>query len=334
MPERSRTPPAPDADQNPQILAIGRRAIALEAEALWTMSHLLDERFEAAVGRLFATSGRIVVAALGKSGHIARKITATLIATGTPAAFLHAGEALHGDLGMLLAGDTLLILSNSGGTKEFDEIIRYADALGVPVIAITSDGRSSIARAADICLLLPDKPEACPWNSAPTTSTTMMLAMGDALAVALMSLRGTQVADIRRVHPGGKLGFDLEPVSRHMHAGDALPLVGPQAAMPEVLETMNAKGFGVAGVVGADGQLLGVITDGDLRRQILHLQGACAEQVMTVRPRTLLPTASTREALADMREARITSLFVLDSPDDRRVIGLIHVHDLLRSGVR
>jgi arabinose-5-phosphate isomerase len=307
--------------------------LATEAEALWSLGTVLDQSFVAAVDMLLATKGRIIVCGLGKSGHIARKIAATLAATGSPACFLHAGEAMHGDLGVIIAADSLLILSNSGDTREFGAILRRAELLAVPVIAMTSNPGSPLAEAADICLLLPAIPEVCRYGSSPTTSTTMMLALGDALAVAAMQVRDVQAEDLRRLHPGGRLGLDLVVVDSFMHRGGALPLVAADMGMQDVLSCIAAGGFGVAGVIDDHERLIGVITDGDIRRHAFMLSGATAADVMTTRPRTLFVGAVARDALAILSEARITSLFVIDNAIERRVMGLIHIHDLLRLGI-
>jgi arabinose-5-phosphate isomerase len=315
------------------IVAIGRRVIATEAEALWALAHDLGPSFANAAGLLLATAGRVVLCGLGKSGQIARKVAATLASSGTPAIFLHAGEAVHGELGAMAAGDTLLLFSNMGDTREFGVIMRRADLLGVPIVAITSNPEGPVALGAAITLLLPRKPEACPFGKCPTTSTAMMLALGDALAVTLMRLRGTRSADLLALHPGGRLGLDLVPVDTFMRQGDELPLVAPDLPMVEVLEMMSAKNIGIAGIVNAHRLLLGVITDGDVRRWGAGIDTAVAEQVMTTRPRTLDGDATARDALTMMTEARITALFVVNDPLARRVRGVVHIHDLLRLGV-
>ncbi|MBO9579658.1 MAG: KpsF/GutQ family sugar-phosphate isomerase [Sphingobium sp.] len=311
---------------------MGRRAIATEAEALWSLAHV-DQSFAEAVSLIRGTRGRLIVCGLGKSGHIARKLTATFVATGTPALFLHAGEAIHGDLGVLMRGDTLLILSNSGDTREFGVVIRQAEGLAIPIIAITSNVRSAIALSADILLALPAKPEACPFGSTPTTSTTMMLALGDALAVTLLQLRGLSPADLLVWHPGGRLGLDLLPVDRFMHHGENLPFIAAEASMFEAIHTISDKGFGIAAVVNDQRHLLGVISDGDIRRNIHALPGATAGEIMTSQPRTLVRGAMARDALATMSGARITSVFVLEDEAAGEVAGLVHIHDLLRLGI-
>ncbi len=323
--------PAFDVDDD-ALIEMGRRAIATEAEALWALAHL-DKSFAAAVNLIGRTRGRVVVCALGKSGHIASKLTSTFMATGTPACFLHAAEAIHGDLGMLMRGDTLLILSNSGDTREFGVVIRQADALGIPIIAITSSATSGIAVSAKVVLLLPAKPEACPFGSSPTTSTTMMLAMGDALSMTLLQTRGLTAADLLALHPGGRLGLDLLPVDKFMHRAGELPLVAAEMQMGDAVAVITDKGFGIAGVIDSHQRLLGVITDGDIRRHIYKLPHVTAGEVMTRKSRTLALGAMARDALATMTQARITSVFVLQDELSGRVAGLVHIHDLLRLGI-
>lgn len=321
------------AGSDEAILAAGRRVIAREAEALWALSHELDRPFLDAIDLLIATRRTIIVCGLGKSGHIASKVASTLTATGTPAAFLHASEAVHGDLGSLCPGDTLLILSNSGDTREFGVIVRRAKALAIPIIAVTSSAASPVAEAANVCVVLPGEDEACPYGSSPTTSTTMMLALGDAFAVTVMKLRGVTAAELQRLHPGGRLGLDLVTVDSFMHRGDALPLVPDTMAMAEVLAIVSAKGFGVAGVTDDRNRLCGIITDGDVRRHAANLAETSASEVMTRKPRTVSAGAMARDALSILSEARITALFVVDSAANPRVAGLVHIHDLLRLGI-
>jgi arabinose-5-phosphate isomerase len=313
-------------------IAAGQRVLNLEAEALKALSAALDARFAAAVDLLSRVAGRIVVSGMGKSGHIAKKIAATLASTGAPATFVHPGEASHGDLGMIVAGDAVLCLSNSGETPELADLIAHAKRFAIPLIGITSRPGSTLDQAADIGLILPPAPEACPLGLAPTTSTTLMLGLGDALAVALLERRGFTAEDFQVLHPGGKLGSRLKRVAELMHDGDALPLIGEGATMQDAILVMSAKGYGTVGVVTDDGRLAGVITDGDLRR---HMNpGLLAEpvaRVMTRGPRTIRPRALASEALGLMNAKSITALFVLD--DSGRPVGLIHIHDCLRAGV-
>lgn len=326
--------PRADAVVEPAaILAMGKRALAAQAEAIWSLAHLADHSFAEAAQLLLSTSGRIISCGLGKSGIIAHKIAATLTSTGAPAAFLHAAEAVHGDLGLLTPGDTLIVFSNSGDTREFGVILRRAEVLGIPVIAITSQPESTVAASASICLILPAKAEACPFGTTPTTSTTMMLALGDALAIAVMQARGVGPKLLQELHPGGRLGLDLTLVDSFMHQGADLPLVEADAPMSRALRLITDKGFGVVGVRDPYDRLLGVITDGDVRRHADRLDRATAGEVMTARPLTLTAGAIARDALAMLTEAKITSLFVLDNGLDKRVVGLVHIHDLLRLGV-
>jgi len=314
------------------ILTAGRDAIRGEARALDALAAALDRSFVDAVLALTATRGRIVVSGLGKSGLVARKIAATFMATGRPALFVHAGDAAHGDLGALAAGDTLLALSCSGSTAECVGIATHARRLGCPVIAVTASAGSALALAADCLLLLPDAGEVCPFGTSPTSSTTMMAALGDALAVAAMRRFGVSREQIRALHPGGRLGRDLVPVAAFMHRGAALPLVTRRTPMAEVLAVISDKGFGIAAVADARGRLLGVITDGDVRRHAAVLGGASAGAVMTRDPRTVRADAVARDALALMAQCRITALMVVEGEAPARIAGLIHVHDLLALG--
>ena len=335
--------PAPDHTAAPGAgraadLAVARRVLALEAAALGQLADTLDAGFARAVSLLAGATGRVVVTGMGKSGHVARKIAATLASTGTPALFVHPAEASHGDLGMIVAGDAVLALSNSGETPELADLVAHARRFGLPLVAVTGRAESALARAADVALLLPPAPEACPMGLAPTTSTTMQLALGDALAVALLTRRGFTAADFREFHPGGKLGAKLSRVREMMHGGAEMPLAAPDLRMDAALVAMTAKRFGCLGIV-EDGRLVGVITDGDLRRALqpgaaspqASLLARQAGEVMTRAPRTIGPDALAAEALRLMNERSITALFVVDEAG--RPIGILHVHDLLRAGV-
>lgn len=333
MPDRPSFPTLAYSAGPDRVVAIGRNVIAREAEALWALGNELDQSFSNAITLLQQTKGRVCVCALGKSGHIAAKIASTFSATGTPAMFLHASEAVHGDLGMLDATDTLLILSNSGGTRELGTIVRRADHLNVPIIAITASRRSRLADAAETCLFLPERVEACPFGSSPTTSTTMMLALGDALAVALMREKGISAETLQQLHPGGQLGLDLVAIESFMHRGAELPCVASGTPMQHVIATISEKGFGVAAVIGDHGYLEGVITDGDLRRHADRLKGATADEIMTREPQVLYEGMLAREALDRLMRGRITSLLVVDADEGRRLVGLVHIHDLLRLGI-
>jgi arabinose-5-phosphate isomerase len=312
------------------LLATGRRVIRREAGALDVLAGALDDNFSRAVSLLMAAKGRVIVSGMGKSGHVARKIAATFASTGTPAHFVHPAEASHGDLGMVAEGDVLLVLSNSGETPELADMLAHAKRFAIPLIAITSRDGSTLMRQATVGLLLPDVPEACEKGIVPTTSTTMTLALGDALAVALMEHRAFTPDHFRMFHPGGKLGARLLRVSDLMH--DNPPLVAEGLAMGEVLVKITGSGFGVVGVTDPAGDLVGIITDGDLRRHLEGLMLHKAGEVMTANPRTIGPDALAGEALALMNDRKITCLLVT-APDTRRAIGILHVHDCLRAGV-
>ena len=307
------------------------RVIREESQALATLSGTLGHGFDAAVEAILAATGRVIVSGMGKSGHVARKIAATLASTGTPAHFVHPAEASHGDLGMMLRGDVVLVLSNSGETPELADLVAHTRRFGIPLIGMASRAESTLLRAADIRLLLPQLPEACGVGIVPTTSTAMMLALGDALAIALMEARDFTPEKFRDFHPGGRLGARLSRVRDLMHRGDALPLVPEDAPMAEALLVISAKGFGVTGVTDADGRLAGVITDGDLRRHMEGLLSRRAGEVMTENPLTIAPDALAEEAVARMQERRVTCLFV--QGEGGRPSGLIHVHDCLRAGL-
>ncbi|HEY0205213.1 MAG TPA: KpsF/GutQ family sugar-phosphate isomerase [Acetobacteraceae bacterium] len=312
---------------------VARSVLAAEAAGLRALAASLDHRFARAVERLAACTGRVVVSGMGKSGHVGRKIASTLASTGTPALFVHPGEASHGDLGMIVPGDAVLALSNSGETAELADLVAHARRFGLPLVAITRQPDSALARAADVLLVLPAAAEACPMGLAPTTSTTMQLALGDALAVALLTRRGFTATDFSQFHPGGKLGAQLRRVSDLMHRGDAIPLADTALAMSQALLVMTGKGFGCLGAVDAAGRLAGVLTDGDLRRSMgPDLLDRRVQDVMNRTPRTIGPEALAADALRLMGGPRpVTSLFVLDG--DGRPLGLLHVHDLLRAGV-
>ena len=322
-------PPRTDAD-----LGVARKVLATEAAGLQALAAALDERFSRAVDRLSAATGRVVVSGMGKSGHVARKIAATLASTGTPALFVHPAEASHGDLGMIVAGDAVLALSNSGETAELADLVAHSRRFALPLVAITGRADSALARAADVALVLPRAEEACPMGLAPTTSTTMQLALGDALAVALLTRRGFTADDFQTFHPGGRLGARLKRVSELMHGGDAVPLASPDMPMDRALLLMTEKRFGCLGVVGTDGRLTGIVTDGDLRRAMgPDLLRRRVQDVMTSMPRTIGPDALAVEALRAMNaHARpVTTLFVVNAIGVP--VGILHVHDLLRAGL-
>ncbi len=312
-------------------LAAARRVLRLEAEALRSMSEALDGAFTNAVEILFAVTGRVVVTGMGKSGHIARKISATLASTGTPSHYVHPAEASHGDLGMITRSDAVLALSNSGETPELGDLVDYCRRFSIPLIALTGKPGSTLAENSDCALILPAVAEACPMGLAPTTSTTAMLAMGDALAIALLERQGFTTEHFQVLHPGGKLGQGLLRVDDLMHTGDEMPLVVPDATMSDVILTMTTKRFGCVGVVDAGGQLTGVFTDGDLSRHMSKdLLDHTAGAVMTRSPKTIRLGALASEALGTMNDNAITVLFVVDGGAP---VGIVHMHDCLRVGV-
>jgi arabinose-5-phosphate isomerase len=314
-------------------IAVARRVLATEIDGLRALIDGLDERFSASVALIAAVRGRVIVTGMGKSGHVARKIAATFASTGTPAQFVHPGEASHGDLGMITASDAVLALSNSGDTAELAAIVDYTRRFRIPLIAMTRRAASALAEAADIALVVPDSAEACPMGLAPTTSTTMMLALGDALAVALLERKGFSARDFHSLHPGGMLGRKLLHVADIMHDGAAMPIVAEGTRMGEAILTMSAKSFGCVGVVDARGRLVGIITDGDLRRHMsAELLSSSVDVVMSRRPRTIRPRALVGEALNLMnaQTPRITCLFAVD--DETRPVGILNVHDCLRAG--
>jgi arabinose-5-phosphate isomerase len=308
-----------------------RRVLALEAEALQALSTSLNGDFMKALDLLSAASGRVVVSGMGKSGHVGHKIAATLASTGTPAVFVHPAEASHGDLGMITNQDAVLALSNSGETSELSDLIAYTRRFGIPLIGITSKQNSSLGEAADVALVLPTMSEACPMGLAPTTSTTMMLALGDALAVALLERKGFTAADFQMLHPGGSLGRKLLKVSDLMHVGEEIPAVAPETPVAETLLVMTNKRFGCAGVIDKDGLLLGIVTDGDLRRHMSSgMLSKTAIEIMTGSPKTVRPQILAAEALRLMNASSITTLFVVENG---KPAGILHIHDCLRAGV-
>jgi arabinose-5-phosphate isomerase len=311
------------------IIAVGRRTLTAEAEALGALSAALGASFVQAVETLFKAQGRVILTGIGKSGHVARKIAATLASTGTTAMFVHAAEASHGDLGMIGASDVILALSKSGEARELADLLAYAKRFDIPLIAMTAAADSTLGRAANTVLLIPDAPEATDEVNAPTTSTTLQMALGDALAVALIERRGFTASDFKLFHPGGKLGAMLRTVGDLMHAGGELPLIAPDRPMSEALLVMTEKRFGCVGVI-EHGALQGLITDGDLRRHMDGLMGHTAGEVMTKSPLTATPHMLAAEALKLMNDKRVTVLFVLEG---ERPVGVLHVHDLLRAGV-
>lgn len=309
-------------------LATGRKVITIEAEGLTALAAGLDESFARAVETILKAKGRVIVSGMGKSGHIARKIAATFASTGTPAQFVHPAEASHGDLGMVTRDDVALMLSNSGETPELADMIAHTRRFSIPLIGVASRPDSTLLRQSDVALVLPQAPEACGSGVVPTTSTTMTLALGDAIAVALMEHRRFTPEMFRTFHPGGKLGAKLSKVSDLMHTD--MPLVSETTPMSEALLEISRKGFGVVGVTDARGDLVGIITDGDLRRHMAGLLEHSAAEVMTRNPRTITPGVLAEAAVAVMNECKITCLFAVDG---RRPVGILHIHDCLRAGV-
>ena len=329
-----------DAPSAPEDLRIAADVLRVEADGLSALSRAvapggtLGDALLRALDAIASLPGRVVVCGIGKSGHVGRKIQATLASTGTPSLFVHPAEASHGDLGMIQPGDAVLILSNSGETAELADVVAHARRFGLVLIAITSSADSTLARAADVVLALPGAAEACPMGLAPTTSTTMQLALGDALAVALLRRRGFTASDFGLFHPGGRLGARLRRAGELMHRGELVPLAGPDLPMRQAVMLMTSKAFGCLGVTGPDGRLIGIITDGDLRRALdRDLRTLRAGAVMNAAPRTIGPDVLAAEALRIMNEGArpITSLFVVDAQG--RPIGILHVHDLLRAGI-
>ncbi|KIC32781.1 KpsF/GutQ family sugar-phosphate isomerase [Leisingera sp. ANG-S5] len=316
-----------------KFLATARQVITDEAQALNALAEGLDERFAEAVQLILQAKGRIIVSGIGKSGHIGHKIAATLASTGTPAYFVHPAEASHGDLGMLSEGDVVLAISNSGEAPELANLLAFTRRFAIPLIGLSSKMDSTLMKQADVHLQIPSMGEACGFGMVPSISTTLTLAMGDALAIALMKHRDFRPENFRDFHPGGKLGAQLSKVRDLMHAEDALPLVSETTPMADALIEISQKGFGVAGVAAADGSLAGIITDGDLRRHMDGLLDKTAAEVMTTGPATIAPGAMAQEAVAVMNQRKITCLFVVDPDNGQKAEGLLHIHDCLRAGL-
>ena len=307
-----------------EVLAFGRKVLHDEARALDALADSLGAPFERAVDLILACDGKLIVSGLGKSGHVGRKIAATFASTGTTATFLHLAEAIHGDLGMAAKGDAAILISQSGETPELDPVLDHFERVGIPVIAITGNSGSMLAERSASALVLPHWPEVGPNSVAPTTSTTMTLALGDALAMTVMHRKGFSRSDFGRLHPGGALGARLKPVSRLMHSGEAMPVTGAASSMHDAVVEMSAKRLGVVGVVDEGGNLVGVITDGDLRRNIERGLGHKASEFMTRDPKTIAPDALVDDALTLFDEHRITTLFVVEG---RKPVGVLHIHD-------
>ena len=312
-------------------LATARRVIKEEAQGLTKLAEGLGDGFAEAVDLILNASGRVVVSGIGKSGHIAHKIAATLASTGTPAQFVHPAEASHGDMGMVTKNDVVLAVSNSGEAPELANLVSYTRRFGIPLIALTSRKESTLATQSDIRVNIPALGEACGHGVVPTISTTMSLAVGDALAIALMEARSFTPEDFHALHPGGKLGAQLSKVSDLMHDGDDLPIVTPDTPMSETLLAMSQKGFGVVGICDDDTHLKGIITDGDLRRHMDGLLSQTAGKVMTQNPTTISTNALAEEALSIMNDRKITCLFAEDQTG--KIVGILHIHDCLRAGL-
>jgi arabinose-5-phosphate isomerase len=306
------------------IIEFGRSVLHDEARALDALADSLGDAFERAVGLILECPGKLIVSGLGKSGHVGRKIAATFASTGTTATFLHLAEAIHGDLGMAAKGDVAILISQSGETAELEPVIDHFRRVEIPIIAITGNSGSMLAEAASAALVLPHWAEVGPEAVAPTTSTTMTLALGDALAMTVMRQKGFTRTDFGRLHPGGSLGARLKPVSRLMHSGDEVPLVGEHTSMHDTVVEMSAKRLGVVGVTNVGGDLVGVITDGDLRRHIEQGLDHPATMFMTANPKTIAPDTLIDEALTLFEEYKITTLFVVDG---RKPVGVLHIHD-------
>lgn len=315
-----------------KFLASAVRVIDAEAAALQTLSATLGPSFGEAVALLLGATGRVIVSGMGKSGHIARKMAATFASTGTPAHFVHPAEASHGDLGMMTSGDVVIVLSNSGETPELADMVAYTRRFNIPMIGVASRAESTLLTQSDVAILLPQLGEACGTGIVPTISTTMTLALGDAMAIALMEHRKFTPENFRDFHPGGKLGAKLAKVRDLMHDGDSIPLIPATSPMSDTLLMISQKGFGVVGVTNPDGTLCGIITDGDLRRHMSGLLEMTAGEVMTQSPRTVAPNTLAAEAI-NVMQGKITCLFVVDPDGPAQVQGILHIHDCLRAGV-
>ena len=309
-----------------------KRVITMEADALHALAQGLNDSFTQAIECLANQTGRVIVSGMGKNGHIGNKITATLASTGTTAHFVHPAEASHGDLGMISKNDTVIALSNSGETTELSDLIAYTRRFSIPLIAITSNPNSTLGKTADIVLALPPMKEACPNGQAPTTSTTATLALGDAIAIALLEKRGFSAEDFGVFHPGGKLGKQLVKVSDIMHNLDQTPTISPDTTMGNALVIMAEKNFGCLAVTDKDYTLLGAITDGDLRRNMSpKLPETPAKDVMTTTPTTLSADVMAAEALALLNHKKINVVFITDG--NNKIQGVLHIHDLLTAGI-
>jgi arabinose-5-phosphate isomerase len=320
-----------------RVILSARRVLEIEARAIWQLVDQVGPDFASAVSILFRCQGKVIVSGVGKSGHVGRKIASTLASTGTPSFFLHPAEGVHGDLGMATPEDVFLFVSHSGSSQEVVQLVPFVKRLGCPVISITGRKDSPLGKASDAVVLVEVAEEACPLGLAPTASTTAALAMGDAMAISLLELRGFTPSDFARLHPGGTLGKRLLlRVGDLMHTGDGVPLVHQATCMREAILEITSKGLGVTGVVDDEGRLVGVITDGDLRRGLQrgnHMLEEPASAVMTCNPKCISAQALAVDALNKMQRHAITSLFVFEGEDERTVSGILHLHDVLRAGV-
>lgn len=316
-----------EANSASSVLEFGRGVLHDEARALDALADSLGEAFTRAVDLILNASGKLIVGGLGKSGHVGRKMAATFASTGTTATFLHLAEAIHGDLGIAAKGDVAILISLSGKTAELEPVIDHFEAVGIPIIAITGSAGSPLGEAAAAPLILPHWPEVGPESVAPTTSTTMSLALGDALAMTVMRQKGFTRTDFGRLHPGGSLGARLKPVARLMHSGEQLPLIRADASMHDAVVVMSEKRLGVVGVTDSDGHLVGVITDGDLRRNIERGLDHKAAEFMTEDPKTVAADAIVGDAVDLFDEYKITALFVVDQNGGKRPVGVLHIHD-------
>lgn len=316
-----------DAKSSHDILEFGRCILHEEARALDDLADSLGPGFVRAVEMILGSSGKLVVGGLGKSGHVARKIAATFASTGTTATFLHLAEAMHGDLGIAAKGDVAILISLSGKTPELEPVIDHFEEAAIPIIGITGNAQSLLGQAAAVPLILPHWREAGPEAIAPTTSTTMTLALGDALAMTVMRLKGFSRVDFGRLHPGGTLGARLRPVARLMHSGDQVPLIRSDASMHDAVVVMSEKRLGLVGVTDGEGHLVGVITDGDLRRNIERGLDHTAAEFMTASPKTVAADALVGDAVSLFEEHKITSLFVVKENGGKKPIGVLHIHD-------